>query len=149
MPFINEEPSEADIVKYGLREQDAEFGQSILRAVKWTRDSERDIYLRYMRTDGRREPLVHEFVFYWQGRRIENLSLEQVSSQYIENEYRQKTLKIHPYYRPNNSFWLPPDLEPLRTQIISDFKEALIARDGIYEFNESAHYKNYILNLMF
>jgi hypothetical protein len=118
MPFINEQPSEQDIVKYGLREQSEEFrlGNS---KIEWTIDRARDIYLRFMKSDERELPTSLFLIFYWHGTRID-IQLESLHFDNKGREYAEETLRIYPTYRPNNSFWLPPNIEPMRTQIIAD-----------------------------
>lgn len=133
MPFINEQPSEADIVKYGLREQDAEFRQTG-RKIEWTIDRERDIYLRDMGAYGKEMPLQQKFIFYWQGTRI-NISLE--TTHFLsrgKNEYKEETVKVWPTYK--DTFYLPPHLEPKRTEIIMEFKNAYNAQAMIFGYAE-------------
>ena len=70
MAFVNEYISPEDVEKYGIKAQD-DFYIKAHYEPSWTRDRERDIYLRYM---GRgREEFADEwtFVLYWRGRQIE------------------------------------------------------------------------------
>lgn len=66
MPFIVEEVSEADIKKYDLRAINekhckADFGY------EWVRDSDRDIYLRFLTQGHHSASKHHEFSFFWKG----------------------------------------------------------------------------------
>jgi hypothetical protein len=146
MPFINEHTSEADIVKYGLREQSEEFrlGNS---KIEWTIDRARDIYLRHIETDFRSDPIIHKFIFYWSG---ESIEIELMTMNFEHNEYvsATETLKILPTMRPNNqdSFWLPSSLVASRTQITDDFKDALVVRNGT---EQSGLYSTYVFKFEF
>lgn len=139
MPFVNETASEQDITKYGLREQNKEFGLRNEGPFDWTIDREQNTYLRHMQSNGREDPVTETFLFYWLGNRV-NITLETVHFFSKKGEYLEQTRKIQ------NSFWLPEVLEPMRKKIITDFKSALIAlEDG----NCAGRYKEYKFNFEF
>ncbi len=70
MAFVNEYISPEDVEKYGIKALDDFYFKGHSRP-SWTRDRERDIYLRYM-TSGHEE-FADEWtcVLYWRGRQIE------------------------------------------------------------------------------
>ena len=146
MPFVNETASEQDIVKYGLRAQDLEFYRSSTpKTIKWAIDRENNSYLRFMRSDGRRDPVTSEFVFYWRGNLV-NIELETIKFFCEGRDYAEATVRLSITYPPQKSFWLPDALISSRQEIIDDFKQALITRGGT---SSSGEYKEYKLNFEF
>lgn len=65
MPFVNEYMSEADIERYGILEINRQFIRMDYKP-HWTRDSQRDMYLRHV-ARGREEFAGRvDFTFFWQ-----------------------------------------------------------------------------------
>ncbi len=145
MPFVNEIASEEDIVRYGLREQNQEFDWSPSSPIPWTIDREQNSYLRHMKTDGRDEPVTSEFIFNWHGHRV-NITLETVSFVSRPKEYLEETRRLRYSARRGGSVWLPQGVEPMRKEIVADFKRALVILD---EASCAGHYKEYKFNFEF
>lgn len=122
MAFVNEIISDDDLQKYGIAEiNDRECVATY--QCKWTRDRERDIYLRWMRAD-RDQPGRNEFMFYWKGT-IFPVVLKR-EGEGVRGGKGSNTWSI---WKNNDGdrLWLPPELEVSRKDVINDLKEALVA----------------------
>jgi hypothetical protein len=120
MAFINEIVSEIDIEKYRLRDINQQYHFALRdMTCRWTVDRERDIYVRKMGT-GREEFSSHTtFTFYWKGHLFFwILVLDSIEDTDDESKTVWSLAEKKPLY-------LPPELEPLREEIMTDFKNAL------------------------
>lgn len=71
MPFAYEKITDDDWVAYGMEEIDKKFSYWTRRDKYWTRDSERDMYLRYMINGSHDAYKNKTFTFYWHGQLME------------------------------------------------------------------------------
>jgi hypothetical protein len=122
MSFVSEEASEQDIAKYKLREINDELHSS--QTFRWTIDRHRDIYLRYISNDWQ-EPTNHQYSFYWKGQ-VLPLHLRSVGYRGNPGGPLYESWELMSL-DGSGLFWLPPELEPLRSEITSDLKGALAA----------------------
>lgn len=66
MTFINEKISSEDSKKFSIDEINKDYLRSPGANYYWTIDRERDIYLRWMKSD-HQEPTEQQVSFYWKG----------------------------------------------------------------------------------
>jgi hypothetical protein len=126
MSFINETVSEADIEKYKLRDINQRYHSSLrdMNIGKWTIDRERDIYVRKMGTG--REDLSSQttFTFFWRGHLFFWIL------DLLDYQWNDGNSKVSWGLVNKKELYLPNELEPYRSEIIHDFKEALKVREA-------------------
>lgn len=120
MAFVNEYVSEDDDKKYGLEELDKRYFKGHFQP-HWTRDYERNMYLRFMRDGGEDGMWQQTFTFYWKG------TLFEVG---LESEGGGKRGDVGWKSWLLRYLSLPKHLEVDREQIIADLKAALTAYGG-------------------
>lgn len=121
MAFVNEYVSEEDIKKYGLEAIDKRYFRAHYQT-EWTRDKERDIYLRFMRDGGEDGMWRQKFTFYWKEMLME-VGLDHVGGSGERGakgavEWSLRYLSI------------PETLLASREQILADLREALSVYGG-------------------
>ncbi|MEO6277272.1 hypothetical protein [Roseateles sp.] len=126
MSYVNEYINDADISKYGITKLNRRFVWLEVRP-QWTRDSERDMYLRVV-GEGREEFLDDfDFSFYWHGELIlarlrrkfgEKDGLRSISYEMIKLDMDESNIED-------------------REQMFGDLKEALVAYGGAGVLNRS------------
>ncbi len=123
MAFVNEYVSEDDDKKYDLEAIDKRyFTAHVPGYVTWTRDRERDIYLRFMRDGGEDGMWRQKFTFYWKEILME-VGLDHVGGNGERGgkgtvEWSLRYLSI------------PETLVASREQILADLREALSVYGG-------------------
>jgi hypothetical protein len=123
MSFVYEEIPAEDWVKYGIDEVDKKFMHCTTHSKHWTRDRERDMYLRYMTQGGPDSYQDEKFSFYWRGLLMEidvTLNWEITSPDSRSGEW---------VLRKTSSTFIPMP-EPQRQrdpELLADLKEALSA----------------------
>jgi hypothetical protein len=124
MPFVYEEISAEDWVKYGFEAIDTQFKYWTRRDKHWTRDCERDMYLRYMSQGGPDSYQDKNFIFYWHGLLMEvDVHLEY--SDLGNNQYRAEWRL---YKKTTSTFIpMPKPLQQCAPELLTDLKEALTA----------------------
>jgi hypothetical protein len=122
MVFITEKVSEEDIEKYALRDINKKLNST--QEFKWTVGRERDIYLRFIRSNWQ-EPHEQEFSFYWRGTLLRIILRSLAFEGEHEGVLRQTWEVIS--FDGSNAIWLPSELEQHREQITNDLKAVLIA----------------------
>lgn len=134
MAFVNEFVSEEDDKKYGLAAIDKRYFKGHYEP-HWTRDRERDMYLRFMRDAGEEGMDKQTFVFYWKGTLIE-VGLNNVRD---EKSIGSKTMVWK--MRGMGPMWMEKNpevkavtqkiLQENKAEIAADLKEALMVyKDG-------------------
>jgi hypothetical protein len=123
MPFVYEEIPAEDWVKYGIDEVDKKFMHCTTHSKHWTRDRERDMYLRYMTQGGPDSYQDEKFSFYWHGLLMEidvtlNYFVDKNDCHHVEWMLRKTTSTFIPMPEPQRQ----RDLE-----LLTDLKEALTA----------------------
>jgi hypothetical protein len=118
MSFVCEEIPESDIQNYALREVNQRlhcvgFGNG------WVIDRQRNIYLRWIRTD-RENRADKTFTFFWKGTLL-TLRIDGVSTSDADNAGGTT------WTLPNPDPALPPELETHRAVVIGDLRDALTA----------------------
>jgi hypothetical protein len=143
MAFVNEYVSEEDDKKYGLEVIDERYFKGhALGYTNWTRDRERDIYLRFMRDGGEEERNKKTFVLFWKGTLIE-VVLDFVRNEKTVQGSKTKVWAMRgmdaPWWEKNQEVRALTHkvLEENRAQIISDLKEAMIIYQdaGVYSLS--------------
>ena len=123
MAFVNEYVSEEDDKKYGLEAIDKRyFIGHALGYTEWTRDRERDIYLRFMRHQGEDGMYKQTFTFYWRETLLEvRLDLIDGGGEPGGKGWIKWSLR---------HLSLPESLAIYREQILADLKDALRTYGG-------------------
>lgn len=126
MSFVNEKISPEDVKKYGIESVDKKFvyGGTISR--EWTRDAERDMYLRQVAI-GREETLSEAtWTLYWGGKIItlKTENLGNVGPVGGKRSGHKRLIYID----------IPKELVEQRSAIIADLRDALVeyADGGIH-----------------
>lgn len=115
MAFVNEYVSKEDVDKYGLEAIDKRYFRADYKT-EWTRDRERDFYLRFMRHGGEEGVSQQTFIFYWMGNLIEVGVTFQGGGIRDGKRWKWWTLRY---------MSIPKELEPHREEILKDLREAL------------------------
>jgi hypothetical protein len=124
MPFVYEEIPAEDWIKYGIDEVDHQFMHRTTRSKHWTRDHERDMYLRYMRSYAPDDPLHEKFIFYWRGLLME----VDVTLKYFVDENDCHHAEWTLYKKTTSTFIpMPKPLQERDPELLADLKEALTA----------------------
>jgi hypothetical protein len=119
MAFINERISEEDLENYQIAEIDSRNHKANFES-EWTRDREKDIYLRWMSFE--REPFYDNFCFYWNGTLLDiRLKRQEIG---VRGGKGSTTWSMYPW-GGHKTFWLPETIEKSREEIVKDLKEAL------------------------
>ncbi len=120
MAFVNEFIPASDVVNYGIAAINQYYLRSDFRP-HWTVARDRDIYLREVASGREEFAGDYTYTLYWKG-------------DLIRLDLREKSET-----KPGRAAWrsyalleldLPAHLEPKRSEILADLKEALIARNG-------------------
>lgn len=117
MAFVNEYVSEEDIKKYGLEAIDKRYFRADYKT-EWTRDKERDMYLRFMRHGGEDGVSQQIFAFYWMGNLLEVGVTFQGGGMRDGKRWKWWTLRY---------LSLPKELELHREEILEDLRDAMSA----------------------
>lgn len=120
MAFVNEYVSEEDIEKYGLEAIDKRYFRAHYQT-EWTRDKERDMYLRFMRDGGEEGMWQQVFSFYWKDSLIEVGLKSEGGGARGGKGWKKWSLRY---------LSIPEILEASREQILADLKEALSTYGG-------------------
>lgn len=120
MAFVNEFIPDSDFVTYGIAAINRYYLKSDFRP-HWTIDRERDIYLREVAAGREEFSGDHTYTLYWKGDLIK-LELREQGETYPDLTARREYALLE--------FHLPSHLNEKRDEILSDLKEALIARNG-------------------
>jgi hypothetical protein len=122
MTFVNEKISEVDRQKYGITEINKKECTSDYKP-EWTRDHERDIYLRWMNSE-RDQPGRTNFTFYWKGT-LFPVTLKRAGDG-VRGGMGWNTWSIWAFSN-RNYLQIPSQLECHREEIVLNLKEALTA----------------------
>lgn len=125
MKFSNEMVDEADIEKFELRKSNKDFLIGDFE-YNWTINTNRDIYLRYMKVD-REEPYRTHMVFYWKGLLLKiDLLMSGKGVRHGDIETTWKWFGLHQPAAESNKILIAN-----RAEIMGNLKDALTAfKDG-------------------
>lgn len=133
MAFVNEYIPEEDIKKYDIATWDAKYLKGHCQP-DWTRDRERDIYLRYICTGREKFAGRWTFCLYWQGTAMSvdlDVSGSDAQAREQRRHYKLVGIRLAPF-KP-----MPEALLARKGEILCDLKEALIAFGDLGLFSVS------------
>ena len=118
MGFVNERMSQDDVKKYDIENIDKMFVYGGTMSRSWTRDRERDIYLRQVARGREETHSESSWTFYWGGKlivlRIQNI--ETTGPVGGARTGHKKLLNVD----------IPEELRAKKSSIIEDLKSALV-----------------------
>ena len=115
MAFVNEYISEEDIKKYDIEALNKKFCIADYNS-KWTVDSERDIYLRYIGHGHEEFIQEHDFYMFWEGGVIDICLHVEQGGKIDGPQWRHyELIKIK----------IPDEISEYKANILDDLKEAL------------------------
>lgn len=122
MPFINEKISDIDRRKYAISEINLRENVSDY-SPEWTRDKDRDIYLRWMNSE-REQPGRQNFTFYWKGTLFHVVLKKEGEGVKGGKGWNKWSVWA---FSNRKDLPIPPAIEQHRDDVVAALKEALTA----------------------
>ena len=122
MAFVTEFIPEDDLIKYCI----AEINDKVRKAnfeSEWTIDREKDVYLRWMRTE-RGDVGKNDLMFSWKGTVFWVALCRSGNTERGEKGWTRWTIWS---YGGNSNLHVPEELKPHYDEVVKDFKDALTA----------------------